>query len=131
MRLLIDTHIFIWWNGNLNLLAPQTRALCEDRSNTLILSLASVWEMQIKYQLGKLTFNQPLAEIIISQQRANGVEVLPITAQHIYALQDLPSHHKDPFDRLLIAQANIEKIALVTADPVFQQYDVKLAGSIS
>jgi len=131
MRLLIDTHIFIWWNGSLSLLAPQVRALCEDRSNTLILSLASVWEMQIKYQLGKLTFNQPLAEIIISQQRANGVEVLPITAQHIYALQDLPSHHKDPFDRLLIAQANIEKIALVTADPVFQQYDVKLAGSIS
>lgn len=128
MRLLLDTHLFIWWNGNLGLLSPQVRALCENKDNTLVLSLASIWEMQIKSQLDKLTFNEPLAEVVESQQRANGLELLPITTEHIYALQDLPSPHKDPFDRLLIAQAIVEKIALVTADAVFQQYDVELLG---
>ena len=128
MRLLLDTHIFIWWNGNLGLLSPQARVLCENRNNTLVLSLASIWEMQIKSQLGKLTFNQSLSEVIESQQRANGLELLSIIPEHIYALQALPPHHKDPFDRILISQANVEKIALVTADPVFQQYDVELLG---
>jgi PIN domain nuclease of toxin-antitoxin system len=128
MRLLLDTHIFIWWNGNLSLLSAQTRSLCEDKANTLVLSLASIWEMQIKYQLGKLSFNQPLSEIIESQQRTNGIELLPISPEHIYALQNLPLHHKDPFDRLLIAQANAEGIHLITADSVFQQYEVQLLG---
>lgn len=128
MRLLLDTHIFIWWNGNLGLLSLQARSVCENKENTLVLSLASIWEMQIKCQLGKLTLNQPLAEVIGSQQRANGLKLLPITTEHIYALQDLPSHHKDPFDRLLIAQASVENIALVAVDQVFQQYDVKLLG---
>ncbi len=126
MKVLLDTHIFIWWNGNLDMLSPNARSFCEDKDNTLVLSLASVWEMQIKCQLGKLTFNQPLPEIIQSQQRDNGIELLTITTEHIYALQNLPTRHRDPFDRLLIAQANIEQISLVTADPEFHQYEVKL-----
>lgn len=126
MRLLLDTHIFIWWNGDLSRLSPQARSLCEDKTNTLVLSLASIWEMQIKYQLGKLTFNQPLPDVIARQQQANALEILPITVEHIYALQNLPAHHKDPFDRLLIAQANVEKITLISADDVFHQYDVNL-----
>lgn len=69
MKVLLDTHIFIWWNGDLSALSPAARSLCEDKENILVLSLASVWEMQIKYQLGKLTFHQPLSEIIQSQQR--------------------------------------------------------------
>lgn len=128
MRILLDTHIFIWWNGDLALLSTKARALCENKENTLVLSLASIWEMQIKYQLGKLTFNQPLPEIIQSQQRDNGIELLSVTTEHIYALQNLPSHHRDPFDRLLIAQANVEKIPLLTADSAFHQYEVKLIG---
>ena len=128
MRLLLDTHIFIWWNGNLDLLSPAARSLCEDKGNTLVLSLASIWEMQIKYQLGKLTFNQSLPEIIQSQQRDNGVELLSITTEHIYALQKLPTHHRDPFDRLLIAQANAEQLPLITADSAFHQYEVELRG---
>lgn len=127
MKILLDTHIFIWWNGDLERLSPPTRALCEDKSNTLILSLASVWEMQIKSQLGKLTFNQPLPKLIESQQN-QGVELLPVTAQHIYALQHLLAHHRDPFDRILIAQAKIEKLLLVTVDPLFQQYGVEISG---
>ena len=122
MRVLLDTHIFIWWNGNADLLSPTARALCEDKGNTLVLSLASVWEMQIKYQLGKLTFNQPLPEIIQSQQRKNGIELLPITPEHIYALHHLRAHHRDPFDRLLIAQATVEQMPLITADSTFFPY---------
>ncbi len=128
MKVLLDTHIFIWWNGDLSLLSPTALSLCEDKENTLVLSLASIWEMQIKYQLGKLTFNHPLPEIIQSQQRDNGVELLPITTEHIYALHNLSAYHRDPFDRLLIAQANVEQMPLVTADPVFSQYKVKLLG---
>ncbi len=128
MRILLDTHIFIWWNGNTSLLSPQALALCEDKSNTLTLSLASVWEMQIKAQLGKLTFNQPLRQIIESHQRTYKLELLPITMDHIYALQSLPPHHRDPFDRLLIAQANVEGIRLLSADAMFKQYNVTLLG---
>lgn len=128
MRVLLDTHVFIWWNGNLDMLSPVARSLCEDRENALVLSLASIWEMQIKNQLGKLTFNQPLHEIVQSQQMGNGVELLPIKTEHIYALQHLPAHHRDPFDRLLIAQARVEQIPLITSDPIFHQYEVKLLG---
>lgn len=128
MRLLLDTHIFIWWNGNLSLLTPNARTLLEDEGNTLVLSLVSVWEMQIKSQLGKLVFNQPLAQLIEYQQQANNLELLPIKLDHIYALQSLPEHHKDPFDRLLIAQAKTEQVALVTADAKFAQYNVQLLG---
>lgn len=128
MKVLLDTHIFIWWNGDLNLLSPVARSLCEDKENTLVLSLVSIWEMQIKSQLGKLTFHQPLPEIIQSQQRDNDLELLPITAEHVYALQDLTAFHRDPFDRLLIAQANVEQMPLISADAIFRQYEVDLLG---
>ena len=128
MKVLLDTHIFIWWNGDVKLLSPADRALCENPETTLVLSYTSIWEMQIKSQLGKLVFDRPLRDIVQSQQRDNGLELLPITPGHIYALQDLPVHHRDPFDRLLIAQANAEQIPLLTADPIFRQYEVKLLG---
>jgi PIN domain nuclease of toxin-antitoxin system len=126
MRVLLDTHIFIWWNGDLKLLSPAARAICEDEKNILMLSLVSVWEMQIKTQLGKIVLKQPLAEIIKSQQRKNNIEILPITTEHIYALSDLPNHHKDPFDRLLIAQSTSEQIPLLSADSEFRQYQIDL-----
>lgn len=84
--------------------------------------------MQIKSQQGKLIFNKPLPEVIESQQQAYGLELLPITAGHILALQNLPPHHRDPFDRLLIAQTNIESIGLLSIDPLFKQYNVTLLG---
>ncbi len=124
MKILLDTHIFIWWNGDVESLSPAVHSLCKDPENTLMLSLTSIWEMQIKSQLGKLTFDRPLPDIIQSQH--NGIELLPIKAEHIYGLQDLPAHHRDPFDRLLIAQANAEGILLLTADPIFRQYQVRL-----
>ena len=92
----------------------------------VLLSVASVWEMQIKLQLGKLKLSLPLAELIESQRQTNNIEMLPVTLAHVLALQNLPSHHKDPFDRLLIAQANVEEAVLLSSDPMFAKYPVKL-----
>ena len=93
-------------------------ACCQDRTNTLVLSVASAWEMQIKSQLGKLTLNTSLDELIRRQQEINGMELLPVGINHVLALQDLPPHHRDPFDRILVAQANVERATLVTNDPI-------------
>lgn len=105
MRLLLDTHTLIWWAIRPARLSRRARSDLAAKNNDLLLSLASVWEMQIKLQLGKLRFDVPLAEILEKQQRLNGLALLPIEAAHIYALNDLPLHHNDPFDRLLIASA--------------------------
>lgn len=126
MKLLLDTHTFIWWDSEPAKLSPQVLALCQDRTNSLLLSVASVWEMQIKLQLGKLKLDRPLAEIIESQQQRNNIEILPVLLTHVLVLQSLPAHHKDPFDRLLIAQANVEEAALASSDPVFAKYIVNV-----
>jgi PIN domain nuclease of toxin-antitoxin system len=126
MRLLLDTHIFLWWDNDPDQLPAQAKAFCQDPSNTLVLSVVSVWEMQIKQQLGKLKLRLPLSQLIADQQKTNGVEILPVSLSHVLSLETLPPRHKDPFDRLLIAQANAENISLLTVDPVFQQYTVKL-----
>ena len=126
MKLLLDTHTFIWWDSDPAKLPTQVLALCRDRANMVLLSVASAWEMQIKLQLGKLRLNLPLAEVIESQQQSNDIELLPITLTHVLALQDLPAHHRDPFDRLLVAQANAEDAVLVSGDPIFAKYPVKL-----
>ena len=126
MKLILDTHAFIWWDSAPNKLSPQILTVCQDQANEMILSVASVWEMQIKLQLGKLQLKLPLEEIIEGQQQTNNIQVLPITLAHTLALDDLPMHHRDPFDRLLIAQANVEEATLVSRDKIFEQYPVKL-----
>jgi PIN domain nuclease of toxin-antitoxin system len=126
VRLLLDTHIFIWWDSEPQKLSSQALALCQDPAHTLVLSVASVWEMQIKSQLGKLDLDRPLTEIIESQQLINNLELLPVQLAQVLALQHLPTHHKDPFDRLIIAQALVEQIAVVSADPMFALYPVQV-----
>jgi len=126
MKLLLDTHAFIWWDSNPAKLSSNALALCQDQSNTLLLSVASIWEMQIKLQLGKLKLSLSLAEVIEGQQQLNNLDLLPVLLEHVLHLEGLPLHHKDPFDRLLIAQANIENAALVSDDPVIRNYQVKL-----
>jgi PIN domain nuclease of toxin-antitoxin system len=126
MKVLLDTHAFIWWDSDPTKLSSQARAVCEDRANVVLLSVASAWEMQIKLQTGKLNLRVSLAEVIASQQQTNYIQVLPVALWHVLALQDLPAYHKDPFDRLLIVQANMEEAVLITHDPVFAQYPVKL-----
>lgn len=126
MRLLLDTHAFIWWDSEPNKLSPNALALCQDRANELWLSVASVWEMQIKLQLGKLRLSLGLAQVIEGQQQMNGLQVLPVTLEHVLALDRLPAYHRDPFDRLLIAQANAENAVLISHDPIFTKYTVKV-----
>ena len=95
-------------------------------NNDIFLSMASVWEMQIKLQLGKLEFPLPLNQLIEEQSLNNGLQILAIETHHIYALNELPFHHKDPFDRLIVAQAKLEKLYLASVDTVFSHYDVDL-----
>jgi PIN domain nuclease of toxin-antitoxin system len=128
VKLLLDTHIFIWWVSDSSKLSPQALSLCEDSTNSLIVSVASIWEIQIKQQLGKLTLNLPLQQLIANQQQTNDVAVLPIELEHVLALQSLPAHHKDPFDRMLVAQAIVEQAILLSADSVFAAYPVQGLG---
>jgi|SRR5215213_1682079 len=126
MRLLLDTHIFIWWADQPEKLSPATLSALEDETNELLLSVASVWEMQIKIQLGKLKLSLPLKQLLKNQQEINDLTVLPVTLTHVLALNALPFHHKDPFDRLLIAQSIEEELTVVTIDSQFSGYSVKL-----
>src|SRR4051794_34105781 len=102
MKVLLDTHTFIWWADDPAQLSAVALSTCQDPSNTLLLSVASVWEMQIKLRLGKLTLRLPLGDMIDSQQ-ANGIRLLDVRLDHVLALEGLPTPHKDPFDRMLVA----------------------------
>jgi PIN domain nuclease of toxin-antitoxin system len=105
MKLLLDTQIFIWWAHQPEKLSPAALSALEDEANELLLSVASVWEMQIKVQLGKLKLSLPLKELIKNQQDTNDLTISPVALTYVLALDALPFHHKDPFDRLLIAQS--------------------------
>jgi PIN domain nuclease of toxin-antitoxin system len=126
MRLLLDTHAFNWWDSDPAQLSARALAMCQDRDNELLVSVASAWEMQIKTQLGKLTLAVPLANIFANQQLTNQVEILPVTLAHVMALDALPQHHRDPFDRLLVAQATVEQASLVTRDQSLAPYPVTI-----
>lgn len=122
MKILFDTHAFLWLDGNVSKLSQKAKEICDDESNSLILSVASAWEMQIKLQIGKLKLKMPLHEIIASQQISNNVQILPITLHHVYRLAKLPRHHRDPFDRLLVAQAEVENTRILSNDPILSKY---------
>ena len=124
MKLLLDTHIWLWWVGGFPELSKQARDLISDRKNHIALSSASVWEIAIKYRLGKLTLPMPPGAYVSARLAAQHFEVLPINATHSAEVASLPDHHQDPFDRLLIAQAQIEGMTLLTADRELQPYAV-------
>ena len=126
MKVLLDTHAFIWWTVDPVRLGLQANRLCFDPANQMVLSVASVWEMQIKVMLGKLTVHRPLKQIIADQIQQNGLEVLPVDLEHVLRLDALPPLHKDPFDRLLVAQALAEGWDLISHDPAIMQYSVKV-----
>ncbi|MEI8374481.1 MAG: type II toxin-antitoxin system VapC family toxin [Planctomycetota bacterium] len=126
MKLLLDTHAFIWWDSLSSRLSSQALAACADPANELLLSVASVWEMQIKPQLGKLQLRTPLTGLIKEQERTNRIGILRISIDHVFAVGNLPPLHRDPFDRLLIAQAIEERASLVSNDSLMSQYPVKV-----
>jgi len=124
MRLLLDTHAFLWFILNDKTLSPTARQLIVDPTNTIDVSPASYWEIAIKIGLGKYTLNQPYESFLETQIAKNGFGILPVEIRHTALLTTLPMHHRDPFDRLLIAQALAEQIPLVSADPHFDAYGV-------
>lgn len=125
MRLLLDTHAFIWWDSDPTQLSATALTALRDPANSVWFSVVSIWEIVIKAQVGKLQLRLPLPDIV-AQQQANGLQVLPVTLPHALAVEGLPPVHKDPFDRFLVAQAVTEGLALVSADQIFAQYPVRL-----
>jgi PIN domain nuclease of toxin-antitoxin system len=124
MKLLLDTHTFIWADLSPEKLSQSCRNLLLDRDNVLLLSLASVWEMQIKYQLGKLNLRLPLPDLIREQQEVNNIQLLSVELEHIWGLDNLENYHRDPFDRILISQSIVEDIPIVSDNRLFDQYPV-------
>ena len=123
MNLLVDTHAFLWYLAGDARMSAAARSAVDDPDNEWHLSAASVWEMAIKADLGRLTLPSPVADYVAEKARA-GLDVLPIEWRHAAAVAGLPAHHRDPFDRLLVAQAQLEGLHIVTADPVFRKYEV-------
>jgi PIN domain nuclease of toxin-antitoxin system len=126
VQVLLDTHVLIWLVEGSRNLSDEARSAIEDENNILYLSVASLWEITIKLNLGKLDLQISIEEIVQSFLLPGGIEILQIKVNHLSILRDLPLHHRDPFDRLIIAQAQAEKMTLVSADGVFGQYGVDL-----
>ena len=124
MRLLLDTHACLWFVGGDERLSTRARQLIEDTGNQPLLSVASLWEMAIKISLGKLTLDPPFATFIPQHLRLNGIQLLNIEFRHTVRVAELPFHHRDPFDRLLVAQALTEDLPLLSGDPNFDAYGV-------
>jgi PIN domain nuclease of toxin-antitoxin system len=124
VRVLIDTHTFLWFVSDDPQLSITARAIIEDTANDVLLSIASVWELAIKISLGKLSISAPFATFLPDQLRVNAIDVLGITVEHTSELIGLPFHHRDPFDRLLIAQAMVEGIPLISIDAAFDMYPI-------
>lgn len=125
MRILIDTHVFIWWTSDSQKLSLAVYNLLTNPKTQVILSVVSIWEMQIKLSLGKLELKTALPELVEDEVKQNRIELLPLDLSHIYALSNLPNHHRDPFDRLLIAQAKSEELVIISIDEKFDGYDIE------
>jgi PIN domain nuclease of toxin-antitoxin system len=124
MRVLLDTHSLIWYVDQHHLLSRAAHAAITDPANDLLLSAASIWEIAIKIGLRKLSLSQPYQQWISRAVADLGLNVLPITVEYADVQIALPLHHRDPFDRLLIAQAQVENVPLISGDPAFEQYTV-------
>jgi len=116
MRLLLDTHAFIWYTTDSSRLTATGRSLIDNGENDILLSTASVWEMAIKHSIDRLTFSMPFMEFIKQQIAVNRIDILEITFDHIEVVASLPLHHRDPFDSLIIAQSMAEQIPVLSRD---------------
>jgi PIN domain nuclease of toxin-antitoxin system len=125
LRLLLDTHALLWFTLGDPLLSSTALALINDASNDKLVSPASYWEIAIKVSIGKLALHSSHEDFIDRAIRQNGFDILPVEPRHTGRVAVLPFHHKDPFDRLLIAQALTDDIAIVGVDPIFDRYGVK------
>jgi len=125
VRLLLDTHVWLWMQAEPDRLGASVAELVADTRNVVLLSAASAWEMAVKFALGRLPLPVPPPEYVPSRMARSGTSGLPVEHRHALHVATLPMHHRDPFDRLLVAQAQLEGATLVTADPQVDAYDVR------
>ncbi|MCJ7545648.1 MAG: type II toxin-antitoxin system VapC family toxin [Deltaproteobacteria bacterium] len=126
MRALLDTHTFLWWITNNPNLSSHVREIMSDGENELFFSAASGWEIAIKVKLGRLTLPDMPERFIPQQLRINNIQSLPIEMNHALHISALPPHHRDPFDRMLVVQAQRERLPILTADPLIAKYTVEI-----
>jgi len=126
MNLLLDSHVFVWMRQEPHRISVDAIMEMLMPSNRLFLSNASIWELQIKIKLEKFSFSEKLEFVVNDECQENDIEILPVSLSHIYNLADVAIHHKDPFDRMLISQAMVEDLTIVTRDERFSDYDVKV-----
>jgi len=126
MRILLDTHAFLWWITDDQRISLQARGLMADRRSDLFVSSASGWEIAVKASLGRIKLPSPIDRFLIEQLRENRMEVLPIQMAHALHVQTLPRCHRDPFDRILVAQAQLEKLTILSGDQEIAQCDVEV-----
>lgn len=124
IRALLDTHVFVWFIGGEERLSRAARELLQDRENEILISVASVWEIAIKHSLGKLDLERPFAELIPEQLDRQGITILPLELAHLTEVDRLPFHHRDPFDRVIAAQALSERIPVISVDAALDPYGV-------
>ena len=124
MKYLLDTHTLIWFLTGDKKLSDKARGLIDNPGNRKFLSIASLWEIAIKVSLGKLTLNKPFKKLFPEQLHFNRIEILDITVDNLIKLTTLPFHHRDPFDRLIIAQALVEELSVIGADTIFDTYGI-------
>jgi PIN domain nuclease of toxin-antitoxin system len=125
VKLLLDTHSFLWFIAGDARLSEQGRALIEDSDNEKFVSIASIWEIAIKTSLGKLPLTKPFEQFIPEQIQRNGLDVLGLRVEHAAKVALLPFHHRDPFDRMIVAQSLAEDIAVVSNDAILDDYGIK------
>ena len=126
MRLLLDTHCWLWYLLEPERLNPGAREILRDPENEIFFSAASAWEIVIKYDLGRLTLPVPPSDYIPDRLTELGHRILPIRLDHVLRVGGLPAHHKDPFDRVLLAQSQVESLPLMTGDSVFTAYEANI-----
>jgi PIN domain nuclease of toxin-antitoxin system len=126
MKILLDTHAFLWWITDDQKLSSRAREVISDAENELFFSAASGWEVSIKVQLGRLKLPEEPERFIPEQLRMNFIRSLPIQMRHALFVSTLPNHHRDPFDRILVAQAQLEEMSILSADLQISRYQVEL-----
>ena len=126
MKFLLDTHIFLWWITDAPQLPPYIRKMISAGSARLFLSAASCWEIAIKAQIGRIELPDKPGIFISHQMSLNAIQGLPIQTSHALQIFNLPIHHRDPFDRIIIAQSQLEKLPIITSDPLIAKYKVKV-----
>ncbi|NCD35306.1 MAG: type II toxin-antitoxin system VapC family toxin [Spartobacteria bacterium] len=126
MNILLDTHAYLWFLAGDDSLSAKARGAIESSDNTKFVSIASLWEITIKYRLGKLELEEDLRDVIAEYVSKNGFNLLPIEIEHLLVLNQLPMHHRDPFDRILISQCIADGMACISVDGAFKEYSLNV-----